>query len=435
VADDDRSGLYRPRVVDGELAALLELLPAIAIEGAKAVGKTATASRHAKTTYELDDPLVAEIAEADRRRLLGGERPILIDEWQRLPSSWDLVRREVDAPGTPPGSYLLTGSATPLPEAALHSGAGRIVSLRMRPLSLSERGVAHPTVSLRRLLEGTRPDLDGKTVVGLETYVDEILASGFPGIRSLPTTQARRVQLDGYLQRIVDRDFPEQGRRIRKPATLRAWLAAYAAASSQTTSFEVIRDAASPGQREKPSRKATIPYRDILQRLWVLDPVDAWITSGNLFRRLGAAQKHQLVDPGLAARLLRVDKPILLSGKDPGDPRVPRGGSLLGALFESLVTLDVRVYSQAAEADVTHLRTSRGDHEVDLIVEPRQMPGILAVEVKLGATVDDRDVRHLRWLKNELDTDLLDAIVVTTGPAAYRRADGIGVVPAALLGP
>lgn len=425
---------YAPRVVDAELDEHVHSLKAIAIDGAKAVGKTVSGAQRARTVYELDDPNVLEIAEADPRRLLQGERPILIDEWQRLPFVWDLVRREADKPDTPPGSYLLAGSATPPLDASLHSGAARIASVRMRPFSLYERGIATPTVSVRELVTGSRPPLEGETDVRLETYVDEILASGFPGIRALPTDRARRVQLDGYLRRIVERDFPEQGHRVRRPATLLGWLAAYAAASSQTTTFEVIRDAASPGQREKPTRKATLPYRDVLERLWVLDPLDAWTTSRNVFRRLGAAPKHQLVDPALAARLLKVSKATLLSGTDVS-PAIPRDGTLLGALFESLVTLDVRVYSQAAEADVSHLRTSRGDHEIDLIVQPRNAAGVLAVDVKLARTVDDGDVRHLRWLQGELGEDLLDSIVITTGPTAYRRPDGIGVVPAALLGP
>jgi predicted AAA+ superfamily ATPase len=113
---------------------------------------------------------------------------------------------------------------------------------------------------------------------------------------------------------------------------------------------------------------------------------------------------------------------------------VPRDGTLLGALFESLVTLDVRVFAQAAEARVGHLRTAGGEHEVDLIVE-RDDGRVLAVEVKLTANVDDRDVRHLVWLRERLGAEVVDAIVITTGVAAYRRPDGIGVVPAGLLGP
>jgi predicted AAA+ superfamily ATPase len=149
--------------------------------------------------------------------------------------------------------------------------------------------------------------------------------------------------------------------------------------------------------------------------------------------RLASAPKHQLVAPALAARLLGVDAGALLDGRA-GGPPLPREGSLLGALFEALVTLSVRVYAQAAEARVGHLRTHGGDHEVDSVLE-RGDGRVDAIEVKLTTAVADRDVRHLRWLRERIGDDLLDAIVVTTGQHAYRRADGIGVVPAALLGP
>jgi predicted AAA+ superfamily ATPase len=117
----------------------------------------------------------------------------------------------------------------------------------------------------------------------------------------------------------------------------------------------------------------------------------------------------------------------------PGGPPITREGTLLGALFESLVTLSVRVYAQATEARTAHLRTWSGDRKIDLIVENGRQ--IVAIEVKLGQTPDERDVRHLLWLRNELGDELTDAIVITTGQAAYRRPDGIAVIPAALLGP
>ena len=125
---------------------------------------------------------------------------------------------------------------------------------------------------------------------------------------------------------------------------------------------------------------------------------------------------------------------LLHEEEGPAIPPVPRDGTLLGALFESLVTLDVRVFAQAAEARVGHLRTAGGEHEVDLVVE-RDDGRVLAIEVKLTATVDDRDVRHLAWLRERLGHDVVDAVVISTGPSAYRRPDGIGVVPAGLLGP
>jgi predicted AAA+ superfamily ATPase len=301
----------------------------------------------------------------------------------------------------------------------------------MRPLSLFERGIP-ATVSLRGLLEGTATEVGGQTDLRLEDYVDEILLGGFPALRGL-SGRALRAQLDGYLQRIIDRDFPEQGLAVRHPDTLRAWMRAYAAATSTTTSFEALLNAATPGVGNKPSKSTTIPYRDILTRLWVLDPVPAWLPSNNKLKELGAKDKHHLADPALAARLLGVTKPKLLSGSDI-TPQVPREGTYLGALFESLVALNLRVYAQAAEAQVRHLRTHRGEHEVDFIVVGSD-GGIVAVEVKLSASVDEDSVTHLKWLRNIIGDDLRDAVVITTGSRAYRRPDGIAVVPSALLGP
>ena len=420
---------YRPRLIDSELDELLAGVPAVAIEGPKAVGKTSTALQRARTVYRLDDPGERSVLYADPGRLATGAPPVLIDEWQRLTTSWDVVRRAVDVDPSP-GRFLLTGSASP--RATTHSGAGRIVTARMRPLTLFERGIAQPTVSLRDLLTGRGPQIGGDSVVTLQGYVEEICASGFPALRGL-TGRALRAQLDGYLDRIVDHDIPELGRAVRNPVVLRRWLAAYAAATATTTGFERIRDAATSDEGAKPARSSTMPYRDALERLWILDPLPAWLSTRNRLSRLATPVKHHLADPALAARLLRVGPEALLAA-EPGGIAVPRDGTLLGALFESLVTLDLRVYAQACEAATSHLRTRAGEHEVDLIIE-RDDGRVLAVEVKLVADPGPRDLQHLHWLRGQLQDDLLDAVVVTTGRHAYRRPDGIAVVPAALIGP
>jgi predicted AAA+ superfamily ATPase len=303
-------------------------------------------------------------------------------------------------------------------------------------MTLAERDIDTPTVSLKQLLRGKletgeRTAVTGRTEVNLERYVHEILASGFPGLRGLSDRLAR-AQLDGYIDRIIDRDFDELGRQVRRPGTLRRWMQAYAAATATTASYEKIRDAATGGQGEKPARGTTQPYRDVLERLWILDPVPAWLPTRSRLARFAAPPKHHLADPALAARLLAVDAATLLRAR-PAGPPIAREGTLLGALFESLVTLSVRVYAQAAEARTAHLRTWSGDREIDLIIEGGQQ--IVAIEVKLGQIPDERDVRHLLWLSDELGDELADAIVITTGQAAYRRPDGIAVVPAALLGP
>jgi hypothetical protein len=232
------------------------------------------------------------------------------------------------------------------------------------------------------------------------------------------------LQIDGYLQRVIDTDFPEQGTPTRRPEILRRWLAAYASATATTSSYETIRDAATAGDGDKPAKTTTQPYREVLERLWLLDPVPAWIPSNNYLNRLSRSPKHHLADPALAARAIGLDVDALVGTE----------GVMLGSLFESLVTLNVRVFAQRAEATVGHLRLHGGRHEVDLIVE-RADRKVLAIEVKLSSAVRDDDVLNLKWLRDQIGTDLVDAIVVTTGPEAYRRQDGIAVVPAALLGP
>ncbi len=422
--------VYRTRIIDEELDELLAGLSAVAIEGPKAVGKTATALQRAQTVYRLDDPAQASLGRADPARLATGAAPVLVDEWQRVPEVWDIIRRAVDEDPRP-NRFLLTGSATPT-SPPTHSGAGRIVRLRLRPLSLVERGLETATVSLRQLLSGGRTPVHGETPVQLTHYVEEIVASGFPAIRPL-RGRARRAQLEGYIARIVDKDFHEMGRPVRKPETLRRWMAAYAAATSTTATVERIRSAATGVEGGKPARTTVASHRDTLHKLWVLDPVPAWLPSRNYFSRLAHPEKHHLVDPALAAVLLGVQADALLEGAESAVP-MPRDGTLLGHLFESLVTQSVRVYAQAAEATVKHLRTKGGRHEVDLIVE-RPDHRVLAMEIKLGRDVSDRDVRHLHWLRDKVGSDLLDAVAVTTGSHAYRREDGIAVVPAALLGP
>ncbi|MEQ9103219.1 MAG: DUF4143 domain-containing protein [Rhodothermales bacterium] len=421
---------YYKRIVDGELDDLLGGVAALSLDGPKAVGKTVTAQRRAATVISLDDSTQRAIIAADPRQISRKERPVLIDEWQYVPEVWDVVRRAVDEDRSP-GQFILTGSAGPT--VPRHSGAGRIVRVRMRPLSIAERTGLSASVSLANMLDSGKPGpVSGTSDLTLESYVDFIVESGFPGIREL-TGRSHRQQIAGYLERIVDQDFDELGVVVRKPDLLRRWMAAYAAATSTTASYETIRDAATAGTADKPAKSTVIPYRDTLERLFILDEVPAWIPSRNYLGRLTRPPKHQLVDPALAVSLLGLSRKALLEGEEAGPP-VPRDGTLLGHLFESLVTQSVKVYAQACEANVYHMRTMGERHEVDLIIA-RPDGRFVAAEVKLSSTPEDSDAAHLHWLKEKAGADMLDAMIITTGPQAYRRKDGIAVVPAALLGP
>lgn len=421
-------------MVDAELDAYLAAAPsaavAVALEGTRAIGKTSTAQQRATTSYELDNEPTLAVLSADVDLALRQAPPVLIDEWQHHPPVWDRVRRAVDR-RDPPGPFLLTGSVAPR-DTGVHTGAGRIVPLRMRPLSLAERWPGAATVSLGELLAGGRPDIAGASSSGLADYTEEVFKSGFPGLRDLPA-RLRRAQLEGYIQRVIDKDFPELGHRPRNPAALRRWMRAYAAATATTATWETLRDAATSGEAEKPARSTTGPYRSILERLYLLDPVPGWKPTRNHIARLTEPAKHHLADPALAVTLLGMDADRLLAGDEPG-PAVPRDGTFLGALFESLVTQSVHVYAQACEATVGHLRSYTGEHELDLIVQ-RADGRVVAIEVKLRPAPRPEDLKHVHWLRRQIGDDLLDAVVVTTGPEAYRRPDGVAVVPAALLGP
>lgn len=166
--------------------------------------------------------------------------------------------------------------------------------------------------------------------------------------------------------------------------------------------------------------------------MWLLDSVSAWRPGGNHLRRLIASPKLHLADPALALRSLGFDESMLLDGRA-AVPQ-PRDGTLFGNLFEFLAALSVRVFAQAAEASVAHLRTAAGEHEIDLLAV-RGDNRVVALEAKLSPSVADDDLGHFRWLRRHIGDDLLDEIVLTTGRTAYRRPDGIGVVPLALLGP
>ncbi|MDR0837695.1 MAG: DUF4143 domain-containing protein [Propionibacteriaceae bacterium] len=421
---------YSRRIIDDVLDEVLPGLAAVALEGAKAVGKTATASRRAATVLSLtDDRHRASVAE-NYDLITQLDPPVFVDEWQLEPRVWDRVRQAVDDNPTKGGQFILAGSAAVAPNVRIHSGAGRIVSMVLRPMALSERGIGIPTVSLRAL-HGGDAEVTGHTDLAVRDYVDEILRSGFPGIRDLPPT-ARDMQLDGYLTRIVQHDMPQNGITVRRPAALRSWLRAYAAATASTTEYTKILDAATPGDSDKPAKATVDAYREHLQRLFILDPVEAWIPAFAPLKRLTYSPKHNLVDPALAARLVGVGARGLLIGE--GDMISPHTATWLGALFESLALQSVRVYADAMGAHVGHLRTKSGEHEVDIVVETSDTRCV-ALEVKLADTVSDADVTHLNWLSEQLGDRLADRVVLNTGPYAYRRADGVAVIPLALLGP
>ena len=423
-----QSGYIR-RIVDDELDELFGSVPAVLLDGPKGVGKTATALQRARTVRRLDRATDHQILTADPDRIATDPTPVLLDAWHRQPTLWDTVRRHVDRDPAG-GRFLLTGSSpAALRCTATHTGAGRITTIRLRPLTLPERLDLTPTVSLADLITGNTT-IGGRTALRLGDYVNEIAASGFPGLRHLHG-RALRNQLDSYIELIINRELADAGLTIRRPQTMLGWLRAYAAATATTTTWERIRLAATPGENP-PAATTARPYIEHLTNLRILDPLPAWLPSNTHLRNLAGTPKHHLVDPALALRLLSLTPDRLLDGQEPDIP-LPRDGTYLGAIFESLVALTLRVFAPNIEADIYHLRTKGGRHEIDFILE--HPTGILAIETKLAATITDHDTRPLRWLRDLGLPRPVHLAVITTGPEAYQDTNGINVVPLALLGP
>lgn len=406
---------YFKRYVDQTLDLLMPHLPAILLDGPKGVGKTSTASQRVKTTVSLDRRPIADRVSKDPDWAVAQPKPVLIDEWHRAEPVWDSVKRAVDRDYSG-GQFLLTGS---LPTGSTHSGAGRITSLRMRPMTLPERGVTTPEILLSTALQSGQFSVGGSSDWGMSNYLEEIVRSGFPAIRNLPL-EAAYSTLQGYIDRVVDSDIRDSGLSPRQPAKLQSWLAAYAAATGTTASMNTIRDAASAGN-ESPSRAGIAPYVDTLTRLRILDEIAPWLPVGTSLQRLTVSSKHYLADPALAAVLtgFRVDNAIT--------------HDLTGPLFEHLVALSLSVFADAANARVYHLRTRDGRQEIDFIIE-RADGKVIAIEAKLGETVLEKDSKHLLWLRQQLGDRLLDVAIVNTGQYSWRTPEGVAVIPLALLG-
>lgn len=414
---------YWPRVVDAELDAELAALGAVTIDGPKACGKTSTAARVAASTVRLDvDPGARALASAAPEVLLDGPTPRLLDEWQLAPEVWDAVRRAVDDRGTP-GQFVLTGSATPADDARRHSGAGRFGHVRMRPMSLWESGLSSGDVSLAGLFTGA--EVVGRTDLDVSDYVDAIVRGGWPQTRTTTIVAAQRF-VRGYLVDIVERDLPASEGRRRDPARLRRFLQAYAQVTAQTASVAAIGRRVTPDSPGGPALKweTADAYRTAAERSFLVEDLPAWSPRLRSRTRLIDTPKRHLVDPSLAASLL---------GADPG--RLRTDGETLGFLFESLVTRDVRVYAQAGGAEVWHYRDRGGELEIDLVVE-RTDGSWLGIEVKLGGpSVDSGAEALLRVARDRVERPPAALMVVTTRGYAYRRPDGVYVVPLGALRP
>jgi predicted AAA+ superfamily ATPase len=415
---------YRPRVVDKLLADRLESAGAVLIEGPKACGKTLTAEQQAASRVYLDtDEQARSALTVDPTLVLSGAPPQLIDEWQLDATRvWNHVRTEVDRrQGT--GLYILTGSATPPEDARRHSGAGRFARLTMRPMSLFESGDSSGEMSVRALLDGHRPTAQA-TEVTVPRYAELIVRGGWPLNLTRSLAAAARTNID-YVTTIAEVDLPTIDAARRHPRLALRVLRALA--RNIGMDYVVTRLAQEASTDDSDIARSTVyDYLAPLERLMVLDPLEAWSSHLRSRARLRTSPRVQFCDPSVAVAALRAGSDQLLADLN-----------FFGLLFESLVVRDLRVFAELVDGTVQHYRDS-DDLEIDAIVTAGDGRWA-AFEMKLGEDHIDAAAAQLLAFARKVDTTKVGepsalAVVTATG-YGYTRPDGVVVIPAATLGP
>jgi len=414
---------YRPRIADEELARRLASTGAVVIEGPRACGKTATARQVAKSEVLLDvDENARQAIGVDPSLVLAGETPRLIDEWQVEPGIWNHVRRAVDDRGAS-GQFILTGSAVPADDITRHTGAGRLTRLRMRPMSLFETGHASGVVSLKELLAGVPPRAP-EADLGVQDLAELVCIGGWPGHLRRTSEQSMQANRD-YLEEIRRVDVGRVDQTQRDPEKVGRFIRSLARNVATYTSVSTM--AADAGASDGALKDHTAhEYMSAFERLMIIEDQPAWAPHLRSKSRLRSAPKRHFVDPSLAVAALRAAPSGLLKDLN-----------LLGFLFESLVVRDMRVYAQAADAEVLQYRDNTG-LEVDVVVQAGDGRWA-AFEVKLGPGWADEGAASLLKFAGRVDTTKCGepaalAVIVGSG-YGYVREDGVGVIPIGALGP
>lgn len=415
--------VYHPRIVDRELQRRLASMGAVVIEGPKACGKTATARQVARSEVLLDvDQNARRAVSVDPALVLDGEVPRLIDEWQIEPEIWNHIRRAVDDRDEP-GQFVLTGSAVPADDVTRHTGAGRLTRLRMRPMSLFETGDATGEVSLGQLLDGVpaRAADPGMTVA---TLVNKAAVGGWPGHLGRGVGEGLEA-VRSYLDEVQRVDIGRVDQTRRDPRSVGLLLASLGRNIATYVSISTL--AADAGGADGPLARTTVrDYLAALARLMITEDQPAWAPHLRSRSRLRKTSKRHFVDPSLAVAAIGASPDTLLDELE-----------LFGFVFESLVVRDLRVYAQAADAEVLQYRDNTG-LEVDAIIRARDGRWA-AFEVKLGHRRVDEGARNLLKFRDRVDAHRLGqpgalAVIVPTG-YSYARDDGVAVLSVGTLGP
>ncbi|WP_312653917.1 DUF4143 domain-containing protein [Proteiniclasticum sp.] len=417
---------YYPRIADKILDEALESAGAVLIEGPKWCGKTWTAANKAKSILYMQDPDTRDsniqAAGVKPSLLLKGEIPRLIDEWQVAPVLWDSVRHEVDMRGEE-GQFILTGSVTPIiDEQISHTGTGRISRIKMRPMSLFESNESIGEVSLVKLFDQNH-NVESISNLEIEGIAKSIVRGGWPAsVTSKPETASKRAK--DYVDSIVQFDVSRVDGSEKNPNKMFALLRSLSRNISTEANYSVLIKDMEGGESESISRPTFQSYLNALQRLFVVEDLEAWNPSIRSATPLRVTPKRQFVDPSIATAALGITHEQLLLDFN-----------TFGYLFESLCIRDLRIYAEALGGKVYHYRDKSG-LECDAVVVLRDGRWG-AVEIKLGSNEFEKAAEILLKLSEIIDHKKMNKpsflMILTGTKLGYKREDGVLIVPVGCL--
>ena len=425
---------YLSRIVDQRLKLLLNVFGAVLVEGPKWCGKTTTAEMQSHSILRLQDPdereTLLKTAEVKPSLLLDGETPRLLDEWQDAPVLWDAVRIAVDK-RKQPGQFILTGSTSIDKTQILHSGTGRITRMKMYPMSLYESLESTGEVSLKKLFDDPGYDIDGKrSKMTVEDLIFAACRGGWPTSLSIPDDQAKLLIAQDYLNAICQNDISTVDNVQRDPALTRLILRSYARnISTLAKKSGMIQDILA--HTETLARNTFDEYITALEKLFVIEDINAWSPSIRSSSAIKNSPKHEFCDPSVAVAALGLNPKALYTDL-----------KTFGYIFESMCVRDLKVYCQDFGSSISYYHDRYG-LEADIVLHLADGRYAL-IECKLGSREIEVGAEHLLKLKKLIqeynktekqvplkEPDLL--IILTGGNMAYTRKDGVKIIPLACL--
>ena len=415
---------YKSRIVDEMLQARLRRKGAVLIEGAKWCGKTTTAEQQAASVLYMADPEVSRMADVSIKRLLKGDRPRLLDEWQVAPAIWDAVRFDVDHSDSM-GQFILTGSSVPPQTSAImHSGVGRFAKLLMRPMSLFESGESNGEVSLSALFN-SEEDVEGENSMDIDHLAFLICRGGWPGAIGLSDRDALGQAFD-YFDIVTDSDVSRVDGVVRDPIRVRSLMRSYARHQGAGASVGTILADIKTNDSSELSDNTVYDYIRALKRTFVIEDMPAWNPNIRSKTAIRTSDTRYFIDPCIGTAALGLGPNDLINDLE-----------TMGLMFETLCIRDLRVYAESIDGSVYHYRDKNG-LECDAVIHLRNGSYGL-VEIKLGGDkLIEEGAKTLRTLAALIDTTKMKSpsfmmVLTGVGRYAYRRPDGIFVVPIACL--